>query len=145
VLGRGDPRAIASALDRALVSRAGRSTDGSPAARAAGLALETRGLVRVERLAEFVGVSRRQLERAFQQEIGLTPKQLLRVARFQQTLNALRQSRTGWADLAVSLGYYDQAHFVNDFRHFTGQPPGAWQIDDQSLTAVFSTGRRSAD
>lgn len=101
----------------------------------------TAGLVRVETVADCVGVSRRQLERWFATHVGLSPKQLLRVTRFQQVLAALQEPEgSRWPDLAVRLGYYDQAHFINDFRGFTGETPAAWAISDDSLTAVFTRG-----
>ncbi len=97
------------------------------------------GLVRVETIASRVGVSTRQLERMFAHHVGLSPKQLLRVTRFQQVLTALQAPHgSRWPDLAVRLGYYDQAHFINDFRAITGETPAAWAIDDDSLTAVFT-------
>ncbi len=105
-------------------------------------AQRTGGLVRVDQLAASVGLSTRQLERQFALHVGLSPKQLLRVLRFQQVMAALREPDPGdWPDLAVRLGFYDQAHFINDFRRFTGESPGAWAIDDDSLTAVFLTRR----
>lgn len=60
-------------------------------------------------------------------------------------IGTLREpSPSTWPDLAVQHGFYDQAHFINDFRSFTGETPGAWEIDDESLTAVFA-GRRSTE
>lgn len=100
---------------------------------------DSAGLVRVEVVASRVGVSTRQLERLFAHHVGLSPKQLLRVTRFQQVLTALQAPHgSRWPDLAVRLGYYDQAHFINDFRGITGETPAAWAIDDDSLTAVFT-------
>lgn len=105
-------------------------------------AKRTGGLVRVETMAGAVGLSTRQLERQFAEHVGLSPKRFLRVLRFQQVMSSLRhEGPSGWTDLAARLGFYDQAHFINDFRSFTGESPGAWAIDDDSLTAVFA-GRR---
>jgi AraC-like DNA-binding protein len=97
------------------------------------------GLVRVDDLAMAAGVSARQLERQFAVHVGLSPKRFLRTLRFQHVCGALREpSGSGWADVAVRHGFYDQAHFINDFKSFTGETPGAWAIDETSLTAVFA-------
>jgi len=103
------------------------------------LATRRHGLVRVDDLATAARVSPRQLERQFAVHVGLSPKRFLRVLRFQQVIGALREpSGSGWPDLAIRHGYYDQAHFINDFKAFTGETPGAWEIDETSLTAVFA-------
>jgi AraC-like DNA-binding protein len=68
--------------------------------------------------------------------------------RFQAVLGALGTAAADrrWAELALAHGFYDQSHFVNDFRAFTGAPPAAWQVDPQSLTAFFSAfGRPPGD
>lgn len=109
--------------------------------KAVSLATRSHGLVRVDELATTAGVSARQLERQFATHVGLSPKRFLRVLRFQQVLAVLRDpssSSAGWADVAAQHGFYDQAHFINDFKAFTGETPGAWDIDDASLTAVFA-------
>ncbi len=106
---------------------------------------QRRGLVRVPELARHVGVSPRQLERVFAERVGVTPKNYLRVMRFQEVLRTLRGGvrSTAWAEVATSHGYYDQAHFIRDFKMFVGVTPGAWHISDESLTAVFSALRRA--
>jgi AraC-like DNA-binding protein len=109
------------------------------------VATRSHGLIRVEQLAEVARVTPRQLERQFAVHVGLSPKRFLRVLRFQHVIGALRvPSPSNWPDLAVQHGFYDQAHFINDFRSFTGETPGAWEIDEASLTAVFA-GRRDTD
>ena len=61
----------------------------------------------------------------FSQAVGLTPKQFSRVQRFQQVINALfRRQVADWPDMALRYGYYDQAHFINEFKAFTGITPG---------------------
>lgn len=101
-------------------------------------ATRSQGLVRVDDLASVARVTPRQLERQFAVHVGLSPKRFLRVLRFQHVIGALREPmHSTWPDIAVRHGFYDQAHFINDFRSFTGETPGAWAIDDESLTAVF--------
>jgi AraC-like DNA-binding protein len=153
VSGRQDPHNVMDAFEQILVAAFAARIDAAlfrPSAslvRAVTLATRAHGLVRVDDLATTAGVSARQLERQFAIHVGLSPKRFLRVLRFQQVLAALREpsaASSGWADVAAQHGFYDQAHFINDFKHFTGETPGAWEIDGASLTSVFA-GRRVTD
>jgi AraC-like DNA-binding protein len=137
--GRTDPADLAAACDAQLVEECRGRVVPPGLARAVQASEAAGGLLKVEDLATVAGVSARQLERLFAFHVGLSPKAFLRILRFQQVLAALRgQSSPEWADLAVRHGYYDQAHFINDFRRFTGESPGAWAIDEASLTALFA-------
>jgi AraC-like DNA-binding protein len=140
--GRDGRESLVAALDRALVRITPPAAPRSPAAHAIGLAMSRRGLVQVGDLARAVGVSDRQLQRHFHDEVGMPPKRWLRVLRFQEVLRRLRgQSEdVTWTDIAATCGYYDQSHFVHDFRSFTGQAPSEWSIEESSLTAVFVRG-----
>jgi AraC-like DNA-binding protein len=83
------------------------------------------GQVRVEDLAFQAGMSARQLRRLFIERVGLTPKHLCRVIRFRHSLVKMRDTQRGdWTDVALDCGYYDQAHFINEFREFSGYSPG---------------------
>jgi AraC-like DNA-binding protein len=68
-----------------------------------------------------IGWSERRFSQVFREEVGLTPKVWCRIQRFQ---HALRQLHAGvdisWAELALDCGYYDQSHFANEFRAFSG-------------------------
>jgi len=106
------------------------------------IALAYGGLTRVSSLVRATGLSARQFERRFASHVGLAPKSFLRVVRFQRVLKAIDAGGTpDWARLAIEHGFYDQPHFVNDFRAFTGFAPTDWDITEDSLTAVFSVGR----
>jgi AraC-like DNA-binding protein len=64
----------------------------------------------------------------FRADVGLTPKQFCRVQRFQRALNlSAYQPDQPWAEIALNCGYYDQAHFINDFRAFSGITPSAYR------------------
>jgi AraC-like DNA-binding protein len=86
-------------------------------------ALESsRGQARIEGLAELSGLSRRQLERLFMHQTGLSPKRFARILRFQNALQ-IRASGSDWSTVAIESGYFDQAHLIADFREFTGASP----------------------
>jgi AraC-like DNA-binding protein len=83
------------------------------------------GQVRVDDLAFDAAMSARHLRRLFLEQMGLTPKHFCRVIRFRHSLPRLRSSVRGdWTKVALDCGYYDQAHFINEFREFSGYTPG---------------------
>lgn len=96
----------------------------------------------VEALASLAGVTRRQLERLFQAQVGLAPRTLLRIRRLQRAtawLEALAAggSRRPGIDAAAAGGYADQAHFVREFAALTGATPSAHLLRQAELTGVF--------
>jgi AraC-like DNA-binding protein len=69
----------------------------------------------------------RSFTQRFRRTVGLTPKTYARVRRFQSTLRRIAQpGDVDWADIALSCGYYDQAHFNHDFRAFSGINPSTY-------------------
>ncbi|HTX33699.1 MAG TPA: helix-turn-helix transcriptional regulator [Bryobacteraceae bacterium] len=107
--------------------------DASPIERALAWMERRRGAVSMDELASHAGLSPRQLRRVCLERTGLTPKFLARVLRFrhaQERLAAQRPPVPGRApsalvDLALDCGYYDQAHFIHEFREFSGRTPAA--------------------
>jgi AraC-like DNA-binding protein len=88
---------------------------------------ETAGAVPVSVLAEELGCSRRHLVAGFREEVGLPPKRLARVLRFERVVDLLeRGDGPGLGDIAAACGYYDQPHLNRDFRDFAGASPGEW-------------------
>jgi AraC-like DNA-binding protein len=74
-----------------------------------------------------LGWSRRRLGEAFRDQIGLPPKLLARILRFERVVARLRvEDPQRWADVAYDAGYYDQAHFNRDFRELAGTTPSAF-------------------
>jgi AraC-like DNA-binding protein len=84
--------------------------------------LDEHGGGRIEEVARDLALSRRQLERLFLGQIGVGPKRLATLARFDWTLRRLT-TRISWADLAAEAGYADQAHLVRTFTALAGNPP----------------------
>lgn len=81
-----------------------------------------KGNVRIKDLANDTGLSRRTLERRFVDLVGATPKKVSRVIRLRNTIMA-RTQLPSWADVAYSLGYYDQSHMIHDFLELYGVTP----------------------
>jgi AraC-like DNA-binding protein len=87
------------------------------------------GQVRIDDLAFQAGFSPRQLRRLFLEQVGLSPKHLCRIIRFRSSLPRLTEAgRAGWVQVALDSGYYDQAHFINEFRQFSGYTPGEFAM-----------------
>lgn len=85
----------------------------------------TRGSIPVVKLAEVTGLSQRQLSRRFHQSVGLSPKEYLGACRFSSSLQYLgRYPRMSLTEIAHLSGYYDQAHFIRDYKVYTGHSPG---------------------
>lgn len=78
--------------------------------------------VSVNALAANNFLSVRQFERRFKEFSGFTPKQFLRIARFNSLLNKPFHDKC-FAEIAFDFGYYDEAHFSHDFRQFSGLNP----------------------
>lgn len=75
---------------------------------------------------------RRQLERNFKKQIGISPKQLSKAIRLQATLKLLlSQTRETLTNIAYENEYYDQPHFIKDFKEFTGITPKKFLTDDK--------------
>lgn len=78
-------------------------------------------------LAATAGVSQKHLIHLFDRHVGLTPKALARIFRFQQVLQRIEESAgIDWLQIVADCGYYDQSHFVKDFYAFSGINPGAY-------------------
>lgn len=84
-------------------------------------------LLSVEALAQQAGSNKRALQRLFQEYVGVGPKWVIKRYRLHEAVARLQAGDApSLAQLALELGYFDQAHFVRDFTTLVGQPPGAY-------------------
>jgi AraC-like DNA-binding protein len=91
--------------------------------------IETGGSVPVGTLAAELGWSRRHLAARFRDEVGLPPKAVARLLRFERAAARLRApGPPDLGRLALDCGYYDQAHFNRDFRAFAGSTPTEYRV-----------------
>jgi len=82
------------------------------------------GALRIDEAAASAGLSIRQFDRKFREQVGTTPKLYGRIIRFQAALAAkLSGDECTWTAIAHEFGYYDQMHMVRDFREFSGEAP----------------------
>lgn len=104
-----------------------------------------RSLLRVEALAAASGRSVRELQRLFQSEVGISPKETIRRFRLQQAADRLHADpEAGCLELAMELGYFDQAHFARDFRSVVGVSPDAYRERVRAARRAAPTTEESA-
>lgn len=99
------------------------------------------GNVAIEQLAQDSGVSRRHLERRFQDEVGLSAKQLARIHRVHAVLRTMqeRPSLSG-AEIAALCGYSDQPHMIRELKSIAGQTPAKLMSTTSSLASLMREG-----
>lgn len=90
-------------------------------------------------LAAVAGRSVRAVERLFQRHLGVTPQHYLRRLRVRLACRDLVHGTASLADVALAHGFYDQSHFVREFRRETGLTPGGYR-ERHGATPVASTG-----
>ncbi|QKC90145.1 AraC family transcriptional regulator [Mesorhizobium sp. NZP2234] len=86
------------------------------------------GRARISSIAEKLGWSRKHLAGGFSNAIGIGPKTLSRIVRFNRALGLSRRQAADWADIAADCGYADQAHLVREFRDLAGDTPTALPV-----------------
>ncbi|MBP8083195.1 MAG: AraC family transcriptional regulator [Spirochaetes bacterium] len=87
-------------------------------------------------------LSLRQIERLLVSAVGVPPKYFYRTARFQRVLRSMLLSGTkSYLAAAYDSGYYDQSHFIRDFRHYTGEAPGEYLTDKRFMSHFYNTSR----
>lgn len=89
-----------------------------------------KGLLPISEILNQTGYSRRWFSQIFRNTVGIPPKQYARIQRFQYNLQLIRKTGTpNWPELAVSNGYFDQAHFIHDFKNLAGISPSEYALN----------------
>jgi AraC-like DNA-binding protein len=96
--------------------------------------IQTRGIVNIETLAADVCLSARQFERRFKEYAGFSPKLYSRIIRFQAAIAAFGNRYRSLTEIAYDCGYYDQSHFIHDFKEFSGHHPRHYFKGDTEST-----------
>lgn len=85
-------------------------------------------VVSVEDVLAISGLNRRGLQRLFQKYVGIHPKWVIQRYRLHEAIAQVQAGKTqSWTALALELGYFDQAHFVREFRQLVGMAPGEYE------------------
>lgn len=102
--------------------------------------LTANGQCSINELSAQNKINRRQLTRKFSSTIGLSPKQLSKTIRIQNTLKTLlTEDVKSLTDLAYENEYFDQAHFIKDFKEFTGLTPKEFYGDNLKMSLIFDS------
>jgi len=89
---------------------------------------QDRHIVTVEDVMAIAGLDKRSLQRLFQKYVGIGPKWAIQRYRLHEAVAQVQAGKTlSWTALAQELGYFDQAHFVRDFRQLVGMTPGEYE------------------
>ncbi len=109
-------------IEQFLISRMQQNTIDPLVLTAISLIYKSKGTLRIKELAKQLHISQSPLEKRFRQIAGASPKKFASIVRFKHTL--LSYDRTSsLTELGYESGYYDQAHFIKEFKTFTGETP----------------------
>ncbi|MFZ1701297.1 MAG: AraC family transcriptional regulator [Pyrinomonadaceae bacterium] len=80
--------------------------------------------INIARMNTQIGYSQKHFIQMFRRAVGVTPKSYLKIMRFQKAVKAIdAAAEIDWGQIALECGFYDQSHFINDFKHFSGFTP----------------------
>jgi AraC-like DNA-binding protein len=83
---------------------------------------KSRGTIRIKELADQLNTSQSPLEKRFRQAVGTSPKKFASIVRLKLAIQ-MKDSTSSLTELSYELGFYDQAHFIKEFKSFTGDTP----------------------
>ena len=95
-------------------------------------------LLLIDNICQSEGYSISKLERHMKKIVGMNPKKFQRIIRFNKVLQYINEShhRYNWSDIANRFGYFDQSHFIRDFKVFYGKTPAEFSVNDQLLSKI---------
>jgi len=96
-----------------------------------------KGMVTVSELSKKGFLSERQFLNQFKQQVGLSPKLYSRIVRLSYIFQLVKEKKDSWTSLAYEAAYFDQAHFIRDFKIFTGHNPGQYAFDEKNIANFF--------
>lgn len=95
------------------------------------------GLISVTELSNSHDIHERKLSRIFNRYIGLSPKFYSRIIRFSYIFSVVREKKMSWGEIAQMTGFFDQSHFIKNFREFTGEEPSKYIFEDKNMANFF--------
>jgi AraC-like DNA-binding protein len=100
--------------------------------------LETNGTIDLSDIAFECNISNRYMQKIFLEKVGFSPRYFTRILRFKQTLKILNTSlKTHLTSIGYQMGYFDQAHFIREFKEFTGIIPSQYQSENHPINKYF--------
>ena len=101
------------------------------------LIISNTGARRLQEIRQQVGVGERSLERYFKKYIGLSPKLYSRIIRFSSIFHLIQTKNFEWTQISYLSGFYDQSHFIKNFKEFTGEDPSGYGFDEKNMANLF--------
>ena len=101
------------------------------------LIFSSHGLATVAEMVAIANVGERQLERLFKKYIGLSPKYYARIIRFNYIFKLIQSKKNSWTEIVYQSGYYDQSHFIQNFKAFTGEDPSSYFFEKKNMANFF--------
>ncbi|WEK18469.1 MAG: helix-turn-helix domain-containing protein [Candidatus Pedobacter colombiensis] len=101
------------------------------------LIFDSNGRSSVREMASVAGVGERQLERLFKKYIGLSPKYYARIIQFNYIFQLIKLKKSSWTEIVFQSGYYDQSHFIRNFKAFTGEDPSSYFFEEKNMANFF--------
>ena len=92
----------------------------------------------IENVATRYGITSRYLQKLFLQYTGLTPKLYSKINRFQNSLTLVTKKDLSLTAVAYTCGYFDQSHFIREFKSFTGLTPSNYSITNSPVTIAIA-------
>jgi AraC-like DNA-binding protein len=109
----------------------------NPLEKVLGNIFSSNGILSVNFICKESGITERQLERLFKKYIGISPKFFARIIRFSYIFQVVQKKKLSWSEVGLESGFYDQAHFIKNFKAFTGEDPSNYFFDDPNLANFF--------
>jgi AraC-like DNA-binding protein len=101
------------------------------------LIFRTHGTMSIGEIASRTGFTERHIEQLFKKHVGLTPKFLARIVRFNRIFHLISDKQPDWSDIVFQSGFYDQSHFIRNFKAFTGEDPSRYMFSRPDLANFF--------
>jgi AraC-like DNA-binding protein len=101
------------------------------------LIINFKGEISIQDVLDKVEISERSLERYFKKHIGLSPKFYSRIIRFSNIFKLVQTKDFNWSDITYLAGYYDQSHFIKNFKEFTGEEPSKYGFTEENIANFF--------
>lgn len=95
------------------------------------------GMISVNDICKELSITDRYLQQLFRKYVGLSPKFFARIIRFGYIFQVIKEKSPDWASVVYEAGYYDQSHFIRNFKAFTGEDPTEYIFAEKSLANFF--------
>jgi AraC-like DNA-binding protein len=101
------------------------------------LIFQKKGMITVQELTRTANLSERQLQRLFGRFIGMSPKFYTRIIRFSYIFELIQENSPRLTDISYDAGYFDQSHFIRNFKAFTGEDPSRYMFGEKNFANFF--------